>query len=218
MTLLARANALRLPLRDGSVHCVVTSPPHWTPWAVGYDGLGSEPSPLDYALALLPAMREVARVLRDDGTIWLHLGADKYHADGSLAGYPWTVARVLHATLGLLVRSHIAVARGVRRSEARPPSACDTLFLLAKSREHYWHRCPASDVWTVDEEPVRYGLFSALPGSVVSPCVVAGCPSGGLVLDPFAGTGVVPRVAERLGRRGVGFDLSSSAFGVGLGR
>ena len=47
-----------------------------------------------------------------------------------------------------------------------------------------------------------------MPEKLVEPCILAGCPMGGLVLDPFVGSGTVVSVAQRLGRRGIGVDLS----------
>lgn len=50
--------------------------------------------------------------------------------------------------------------------------------------------------------------FATMPEKLVEPCILAGCPLGGLVLDPFVGSGTVVAVAQRLGRKGVGVDLS----------
>jgi DNA modification methylase len=50
--------------------------------------------------------------------------------------------------------------------------------------------------------------FATMPEALIEPCVLAGCPLGGLVLDPFIGSGTVGAVAERLGRRWVGVDLA----------
>lgn len=47
-----------------------------------------------------------------------------------------------------------------------------------------------------------------MPEKLVEPCILAGCPSGGIVIDPFLGSGTVGQVAERLGRRWVGTDLN----------
>ena len=46
-----------------------------------------------------------------------------------------------------------------------------------------------------------------MPPALVEPCIKAGCPAGGLVLDPFGGSGTVGMVAESLGRRWLMFDL-----------
>jgi DNA modification methylase len=63
-------------------------------------------------------------------------------------------------------------------------------------------------VWTVPTQPYTGSHFATMPEALVEPCILAGCPLGGLVLDPFVGSGTVVAVAERLGRRGVGVDLS----------
>lgn len=63
-------------------------------------------------------------------------------------------------------------------------------------------------VWTVPTMPYSGAHFATMPEKLVEPCILAGCPLGGLVLDPFVGSGTVVGVAERLGRRGVGVDLS----------
>jgi len=65
-------------LPDKSVHTVVTSPPYWALRDYGIDGqLGLESTVDEYLRKMVEAFREVKRVLRDDGTLWLNLG-DKY--------------------------------------------------------------------------------------------------------------------------------------------
>ena len=63
-------------------------------------------------------------------------------------------------------------------------------------------------VWTIPTMPYSGAHFATMPEKLVEPCILAGCPMGGLVLDPFVGSGTVVAVAQRLGRRGVGVDLS----------
>jgi DNA modification methylase len=71
-------NALHIPLPAGSVQCVVTSPPYWGLRDYGVGGqLGLEPTPEEYIVSMVAVFREVWRVLRDDGTLWLNLG-DSY--------------------------------------------------------------------------------------------------------------------------------------------
>jgi len=62
-------------------------------------------------------------------------------------------------------------------------------------------------VWTIATQPYRGAHFAAFPEKLVEPCILAGCPPGGRVLDPFVGSGTVVQVAQRLGRVGVGVDL-----------
>lgn len=67
-------------LADGSVQCVVTSPPYWGLRDYGVDDqIGLEPVPDDYVEELCKVFDEVWRVLADDGTLWLNLG-DTYSA------------------------------------------------------------------------------------------------------------------------------------------
>ncbi len=67
-----------LSLPDGSVQCVVTSPPYFGLRDYGVDGqIGLEPTLAEYVATLVSVFREVRRVLRDDGTCWLNLG-DSY--------------------------------------------------------------------------------------------------------------------------------------------
>ena len=76
-------DARRIPLADGSVHCVVTSPPYWGLRAYGGDPgmIGLEPTFDEHLGNLVSVFREVWRVLRDDGTLFLNYG-DAY-ATGS---------------------------------------------------------------------------------------------------------------------------------------
>lgn len=61
-------------------------------------------------------------------------------------------------------------------------------------------------VWTIATKPYREAHFATFPPKLVEPCILAGCPVGGLVLDPFAGSGTVMQVAESLGRSSVGIE------------
>jgi DNA modification methylase len=70
-------------LPEGLAHTVVTSPPYFGLRDYGTDGqLGLEATPDEYVAALVGVFREVRRVLRDDGTVWLNLG-DSYAANRS---------------------------------------------------------------------------------------------------------------------------------------
>jgi DNA modification methylase len=73
-----RADAHALPLRDMCVQCVVTSPPYWGLRDYGIAGqLGLEPTPDAYVANLVQVFRQVWRVLKDDGVLFLNLG-DSY--------------------------------------------------------------------------------------------------------------------------------------------
>lgn len=64
-------------------------------------------------------------------------------------------------------------------------------------------------VWTIATQPYPGAHFATFPEKLVEPCIKAGCPPDGVVLDPFAGSGTVGRVAQRLSRRAVLIDLNA---------
>jgi DNA modification methylase len=63
-------------------------------------------------------------------------------------------------------------------------------------------------VWTVTTKPYSGAHFAVMPPDLVEPCIKAGCPEGGTVLDPFAGSGTTLAVAAELGRSGIGCELN----------
>lgn len=73
-------------LPDASVHCCVTSPPYWGLRDYGCTGqIGLEATPEEYVAKMVEVFREVRRVLREDGTLWLNLG-DSYSRDPGKGG------------------------------------------------------------------------------------------------------------------------------------
>jgi len=73
-------------LASDSVHCVVTSPPYWRQRDYGCDGqIGLEETLGEYIENLVVVFREVRRVLREDGTLWLNVG-DTYNGSGKGGG------------------------------------------------------------------------------------------------------------------------------------
>ena len=73
--------SLELAVEDKSVQCCVTSPPYFGLRDYGHDGqIGLESTPEEYIAKLVSVFREVRRVLRDDGTLWVNIG-DSYAAN-----------------------------------------------------------------------------------------------------------------------------------------
>lgn len=64
------------------------------------------------------------------------------------------------------------------------------------------------DVWTVPVKADYSAHFAVFPTELIRPCVLAGCPEDGLVLDPFMGSGTTAAVAATLRRNYVGFELN----------
>jgi DNA modification methylase len=154
---------------DESVQCVVTSPPYWGLRDYGVEGqLGLEATPEAYVERMVAVFREVRRVLRRDGTLWLNIG-DSYAASGpaggagkqhtnvgsvgvpvrkpmgdckpkDLVGIPWMLAFALRAD-GWWLRQDIIWAKPNPMPESvtdRCTKSHEYLFLLSKSRRYYY--------------------------------------------------------------------------------
>ena len=275
---------------SGSVNCVVTSPPYFGLRDYGHDGqIGLEQTPAEFVAKLVDVFREVHRVLRDDGTLWLNLG-DSYAAgkcgradqdrntrnrDGrntanatdtgapmygqrkipeglkpkDLIGIPWRVAFALQEA-GWYLRQDIIWHKPNPMPESvtdRCTKAHEYVFLLSKSPRYYFdseaikepavkgaagssfnkgktaaHQMGRSSekertedgtrnrrsVWTVTTKPFKGAHFATFPPDLIEPRILAGCPEGGVVLDPFGGSGTTAGVALAHGRRAILCELN----------
>jgi len=63
-------------------------------------------------------------------------------------------------------------------------------------------------VWTVPVKPYAGAHFAVFPSDLIEPCIMAGAPVGGIVLDPFMGSGTTAQVAQSLGRKYLGCELN----------
>jgi DNA modification methylase len=251
-------------LPDASIYCCVTSPPYWGLRDYGHDGqIGLEATPEAYVARMVEVFREVRRVLRDDGTLWLNLG-DSYGSRKQLCGIPWRVAFALQQD-GWVLRQDIIWHKPNPMPESvrdRCTKAHEYVFLLTKSERYFYdaeavkepmaestfriHSSPGvqkraaesggwktdhtpggrhtglcngkeslrdgfrnrRSVWTVTTKPYSGAHFAVMPPDLVEPCIKAGCPEGGTVLDPFVGSGTTLAVAAELGRNAIGCELN----------
>jgi DNA modification methylase len=63
-------------------------------------------------------------------------------------------------------------------------------------------------VWSVNTKPYKGAHFATFNAELITPCILAGCPEGGIVLDPFMGSGTVGMVANKHGRDYIGVELN----------
>jgi DNA modification methylase len=63
-------------------------------------------------------------------------------------------------------------------------------------------------VWSVPVKPYSEAHFAVFPTELIEPCILAGAPVGGIVLDPFMGSGTTAQVAQDLGRQYIGCELN----------
>jgi DNA modification methylase len=271
-------------LPDQSVHTCVTSPPYFGLRDYGMAGqIGLEDTPDTFVARLVEVFREVRRVLRDDGTLWLNLGdtyarnpAKGQHKPGdsgkqayiydngggrasstanvdlpekNLLGIPWRVAFALQAD-GWYLRQDIIWHKLNPMPESvtdRCTKAHEYVFMLSKSARYFFdadaikepavkgasgstfhkgktgvHQADRSSkneriedgtrnrrsVWTVASKPFKGAHFATFPPDLIEPCILAGSPVGGTVLDPFGGSGTTAGVAMRNGRSAILCELN----------
>ena len=287
-------DALWIPYRDKCGKC----------GAVRVDSqIGLEPTPDEFVAKLVAVFREVRRVLRDDGTLWLNLG-DSYNAGTNakrkngtgdvgnwhtadetggirvnvaslkpkdLIGIPWRVAFALQAD-GWYLRQDIIWHKPNPMPESvkdRCTKAHEYVFLLSKSARYYfdneaikepcseatherakyrWKRAQNGggskesmqghnydndfgdmtvdlekgrnkrSVWTVTTKPYKGAHFATFPPALIEPCVLAGSRKGGVVLDPFNGSGTTGEVSVLNGRKYVGIELNPEYIKLAVDR
>jgi len=154
-----------------------------------------------------------------------------------LIGIPWRVAFALQAD-GWYLRQDIIWAKPNPMPESvrdRCTKAHEYVFLLSKGPRYYFdadaiaeplgaasvallaQNVEAGDligtrnkrsVWTVAAQPFREAHFATYPPELIEPCILAGCPEGGTVLDPFGGAGTTGLVADRLQRNAVLIEIN----------
>jgi site-specific DNA-methyltransferase (adenine-specific) len=140
-----------------------------------------------------------------------------------LIGIPWRVAFALQAD-GWYLREDIIWHKPNPMPESvrdRCTKSHEYLFLLTKSERYYFDsdaiKEPATNaldvrnkrsVWTVPTRPYKGAHFATFPPDLIRPCVLAGCPGGGVVLDPFCGSGTTGMVALQSGRNAVLVELN----------
>lgn len=133
-------------------------------------------------------------------------------------GIPWRVMLEM-ISRGWILRSTIIWAKAAPIPEPtahdRPWRTFEPIFLFAKSPKYYFkreHLNGEEDIWQIADRAngTKAKHFATFPEALVEKCINTGCPERGTVLDPFAGTGTVLRVANRLNRSSVGIDISPS--------
>lgn len=74
------------------------------------------------------------------------------------------------------------------------------------------------DVWTVTTKPYKGAHFATFPPDLIEPCILAGCPEGGTVLDPFFGAGTTGLVSQRHKRNWIGCELNPEYANIATAR
>lgn len=129
-------------LPDASVHCCVTSPPYFGLRDYGVDGqMGLEASPDEYIAGMVAVFREVRRVLREDGSLWLNIG-DSYGPNKNKLLMPARLALALQADGWILRQDNVWSKKRPMPESVRDRSSCahEFVFHFVKSASYFYDR------------------------------------------------------------------------------
>lgn len=139
-------------LPDSCCRTCITSPPYYELRDYGADGqIGLEDTPDQYIENLVKIFREVRRVLKGDGTLWVNIG-DSY-TQKNLNGIPWLLAFALKAD-GWILRQDIIWSKPNAMPEQttdRCTKSHEYIFLLSKQRRYHF------DAAAIKEPAAGYG-------------------------------------------------------------
>jgi DNA modification methylase len=119
------------------------------------------------------------------------IGSDRAHAGGKTNGRMKAVVR------GGVNPKAAQGAAGSKQNESFSSACCMPV-----------HDRNKRSVWTVATSPYKEAHFATFPPDLIKPCILAGAPPGGVVLDPFAGSGTTGEVALEYGRKFIGIELN----------
>lgn len=271
---------------DESIDCVITSPPYYQLRDYGWDGQwGLEPTYQEYLDKLIELMKELKRVLKPTGTMWINLGDSYSTLSGGTRGllrnekqfgsishkavlgqgfnqikpkeYPKkSLMLIPHRfaircidELGLILRNDIIWAK----RNGMPESVTDRfskkhefIFFFVKNEKYYFdlasigdkylhiksgiivggnkyremlgnrstngynkgYKNPGdvSDFWDIPTKPNKEKHYATYNSQLIDKPIIAGCPEGGIILDPFCGIGTTLVRALELGRKVIGID------------
>lgn len=93
------------------------------------------------------------------------------------------------------------------RDESKLNNTPGRTRMAGLTTNHYEKKNKRS-VWNVATKPYAGAHFAVFPSDLIEPCILAGAPTGGIVLDPFMGSGTTAQVAQHLGRQYMGCELN----------
>jgi len=150
-----------------------------------------------------------------------------------LMGIPWRVAFALQED-GWYLRQDIIWHKPNPMPESvqdRCTKAHEYIFLLSKNSHYYFDHVSIQEeasseletknkrsVWTVTTKPYKEAHFAVFPTELIEPCIQAGCPEDGYVLDPFGGSGTTGLVADRLNRNATIIELNKDYIEIAQNR
>lgn len=156
-------------------------------WYLRQDIIWSKPNPMPESVT--------DRCTKAHEYIFLLSKSPHYYFDAKSIAEPVAAASIARLSQPTLAEQ-IGSSRVPRKSNGNMKAVGDTGTRNRRS------------VWTVTTKPYKGVHFATFPSDLIEPCVLAGAPVGGVVLDPFLGSGTTAAVARSLGRNYIGIELN----------
>ena len=224
-------------IEDESIDCIVTTPPYWRRRTQGTESITATNLD-DFIQELLQTMAQAWRVLKPQGSLWLNVGDDTTSGFflgvpwrlilPMIDQQGWLLAnevvwnrittspqgsqdhlRKVHEFMFHLVkgedfyyddealrRTYALIARNDDKNRGKQSKA-------AKHQSQI-----PSDVWTIGVQRSGIAHYRVAPDTLYRLPIVATCPRGGILLDPYCGTGTACKIAYEMNLRSIGIDIN----------
>ncbi|MGI9463613.1 MAG: DNA-methyltransferase [Aestuariivirgaceae bacterium] len=185
-------------------------------WWVRSEIIWSKPNPMPESVTDRPATAHEK--------VWLLTKSARYYYDAEAVRRPMAAASVdrLSQDVGSQEGSHRAHAGGKtngtmkavgrktdkQRGHSRRHAGFNDRWDAMPREEQQANGANLRNVWTIPTKGYSEAHFATFPPALVEPCIKAGCPADGTVLDPFGGSGTTGMVADRLGRNAILIELN----------
>lgn len=158
-------------------------------WWLRQDNIWHKPNPMPESVT--------DRCTKAHEYMFMLVKSERYYYDAAAIAEPAIRAGEVSTPSETTMSRGQAIARGVKPSG----NATKNTFTVSDTRNK-------RSVWSVSSQPFPEAHFATFPPDLIEPCIMAGCPKGGTVLDPFGGAGTTGMVADRLGRNAILIELN----------
>ena len=224
-------------IEDESIDCIVTTPPYWRRRSQGTESITATNMD-DFINELLQTMAQAWRVLKPQGSLWLNMGDDTTDGFVQGVPWRVVLKMIDQqhwCLVNEVVWNKTTTSPQGSQDHLR--KVHEFMFHLVKSDEFYYNdeelrRTVAlifrndskdrskstrakghqgivpSDVWTIGVQRSGIAHYCVAPDTLYRLPIIASCPRGGIVLDPYCGTGTACKIAYEMNLRSIGIDIN----------
>lgn len=224
-------------IEDESIDCIVTTPPYWRRRSQGTESITATTKE-EFVAELLQTMAQAWRVLKPKGSLWLNMGDDTTDGFVQgipwrvllqmMDAQGWRLVNEVvwnktttspQGSQDHLRKVHEFMFHLVKDEDFyyNDEELRRTFALIQRNDDKNHARIPRgkghqgqipSDVWTIGVQRSGIAHYCVAPDMLYRLPLVATCPHGGIVLDPYCGTGTACKIAYEMNLRSIGIDIN----------